>query len=662
MNETLQKATQLLQNGEAEEALLLLNELDVLTTEGEQLRATCKKALSEQYLWLLNDAVKNKQYTEYDKYVQRYLNLIGNDESIARFVNMQDEIRRARNSQTVLGKNSARNVSPLQMSQTFSSYKRKIALIGGVALSLIIIVFCLVGETNTGTKTDLGKADLKGNVKSIAEYAYSLELQDGELVEEPIRFDDERGTVDYTESYYNTDGMLEKYRAIWDMYMNTDTYVYEKGLLKEIKHTFNAERHPEVTRFTYNDKKQLIEMSENLNGNISNTFYAYDAKGNMISDGEYEYIYDGKGRLKKKYSKHYKKEIFSYDKSGKEKEYLIEFSDPTGYYDDSYAEYSVKYDKQGRIIEKNKKNITDGTRTIYKYTYEDDSNGNWVVRTTYIDDKISTRTKRNIKYYDDKEEPLNNLIFGLVERHYESGKPFKDLLSIPEVKEYIVETKSQRFYDLARKYTVEYAILHKDVNGKYYVDAVNGGTGNGTKMYYEDTFTIELFLAGQPTTRKGEFNILPWEKGYYKNYYGEIDENSPVYYLMYPFRYYSESGQSIIENIEFRIDGNGLRFICSSFTNYSHATFRVTKSNGSGWKIPINFTKELVHIGWDNDWSFALLELLYTEESTIEIECSDYAGNKRIYSAEFSPMKQVELVLLEYMFEVGAITDIPPIS
>ena len=88
MNETLQKATQLLQNGEAEEALLLLNELDASTTDGEQLRATCKKALSEQYLWLLNDAVKNNQMGDIRKFTSKYLYLIGKDERIEKYEKM----------------------------------------------------------------------------------------------------------------------------------------------------------------------------------------------------------------------------------------------------------------------------------------------------------------------------------------------------------------------------------------------------------------------------------------------------------------------------------------------------------------------------------------------------------------------------------------------
>ena len=84
MEEVLNEATRLLQNGEPEESLLLLNQLSESTTECEQLKAACKQALSEQYLWLLNDAVKGNRADEIRAYVSKYLYLIGKDERIAR--------------------------------------------------------------------------------------------------------------------------------------------------------------------------------------------------------------------------------------------------------------------------------------------------------------------------------------------------------------------------------------------------------------------------------------------------------------------------------------------------------------------------------------------------------------------------------------------------
>ena len=344
MNETLQKATQLLQNGEAEDALLLLNELEESSTEIEQLMAACRKALSNQYLWLLNDAVKNKQYAEYDKYVSRYLYLIGNDESITQFVNMHDAIHKKRNFNNK--KEFVIRIKELffKISEKIKSNRRIFALTGGAVLLLIVILICLAnGEGNA--HTDVERNGLIGNVKYIAVYHYSV---DEHYAEEPIRFYDEKGIVDYTESYYNTNGMLEKYCTVWDIYKNTDYYTYEDGLLKEIKHSFNDERDPESTVFAYDDNKRVCKRTRIEEDDYSECYHTYDNRGNIINDGEYDYKYDRKGRLIEKSSKNYCEQVLSYYRSGKRKKYWIKEIDP--YEDISYTRYSVKYDKKGSII------------------------------------------------------------------------------------------------------------------------------------------------------------------------------------------------------------------------------------------------------------------------------------------------------------------------
>lgn len=659
MEEVLKEATRLLQNGEPEEALLLLNQLSESTAESEQIKTVSKQALSEQYLWLLNDAVKNKQYDEFDKYLNRYLHLIGNNELIAKFVDMQDDIQKQRNSNNKQELDERK--VPFQLLQKIKSNKRVFALTGGVVLFLIVILICLIGVEGEAL-SDVEKEGLKGNIKYIAEYSYSLELQDGIIVEEPMRVENERGVVDYTESYYDTKGMLEKKRSVWSIYMNTDAYVYNDGLLKEIKHSFNAGRHPETTRFIYNKKRQLIGKYDNGNGTVSEVSYLYDSKGNLSSDGEYNYIYDRKGRLKEKYSKNYQEIIFSYDKSGNKKEYLIDFSDPTGYYDDSYAEYNVTYDRKGRIIEKKKKDKTNDSFTIYSYTYEDDKKGNWIVKNTFVDGEASSRTRRNIKYYGDKDESSKTVIASLIERNYELGLPCRELLFIPEIQEFIESTRSKRFYDLAVEYTDEDVILHKDVNGRYYADAINHDNNSGIEISYGNILDINLFLIGEHMTTRGEFNILPWEKAYEENNYGSVDENSPVYFLIHPFLYYLEDGQAMIENIEIRIDKHGLRYICPSFSNYSQAVLRIEKSNGTQWRIPVNHSNEVVHIGWENDLIFELFEILSTEETTLCIDFKDVKGGKHTYSANFSSMKQLYLVVLEFMYDMGAIKNISHID
>ena len=232
--------------------------------------------------------------------------------------------------------------------------KRKAVIVGGIVL-VFVVLGCIICSSK-GQQTNLKKLGLKGNVECVAEYHYSLELQDGILVEEPMRFEDENGVVDYTESFYNKEGMLYKDRVIWDIYMNTDMYMYENGLLKEIRHTFNADREPEFTRFAYNDKKQLIRKTESEDGDITKTIYKYDDKGNMVEfcrkeSGEKRYW----KRICKFDEKGYNIEVFTYNVDGKLEERRIN-----------------KFDKQGNRTEKIETTKDEVNRTIIEYDYYED--------------------------------------------------------------------------------------------------------------------------------------------------------------------------------------------------------------------------------------------------------------------------------------------------
>lgn len=88
MNEKLQRATQLLQDGDPEQALLLLGESGESSIERKQLEAACKKSLSEQYLWLLNDAAKGNRTDEIQEYVRKYLQHLGSDDRVEKYVRM----------------------------------------------------------------------------------------------------------------------------------------------------------------------------------------------------------------------------------------------------------------------------------------------------------------------------------------------------------------------------------------------------------------------------------------------------------------------------------------------------------------------------------------------------------------------------------------------
>lgn len=541
--------------------------------------------------------------------------------------------------------------------------KRKAVIVGGIVL-VFVVLGCIICSSSKGQQTDLKKLGFKGNVECVAEYHYSLELQDRILVEEPMQFEDENGVVDYTESFYNKEGMLYKYRVIWDIYMNTDMYMYENGLLKEIRHTFNADREPEFTRFAYNDKKQLIRKTESEDGDITKTIYKYDDKGNMIHDGEYEYIYDRKGRLREQNSEHYQREVLAYNSSGKEKKVYSKFTDPTGYYDDYETKCWIKYDKRGRICEKEETDRAKGG-SVYTYAYEDDEKGNWIVKTTYVDGEPSSRIRRRITYYDDKKESYDYL-FALgkyVKDAYESGMPYENFLENDIVKEYIVGWKSQKFYDYALQLSDGDMIFHRDVEGEYHINAVNKDNGCGSKitcsgsgepMTYGENMTFDVYLMGIPLNDRGEYDIQPWQKGFHTDQYGEIIEDRPVYYLIRPFNLYSGTSNSGTENVQIMIDVHGIRFACSSFSNFSSASLRIVKQNGQEWVIPNDFSGEVVRVGWDNNNIFEFLGLFSTEDIKICIDCK-FGGYRYTYSADFPRMEKTAHLISEYMYEVGAI-------
>lgn len=151
MENVLTKVTQLLQSGEPEDALLLLNQLSESTTECEQLKAACKQALSEQYLWLLNDAVKGNRADEIKAYVSKYLYLIGKDERIARYEDM-------------INKSSVSNANQRQASNDSSLKYGELALIPVIFLILSLLINAFWGKiTEWELLKELScKLDLRG--------------------------------------------------------------------------------------------------------------------------------------------------------------------------------------------------------------------------------------------------------------------------------------------------------------------------------------------------------------------------------------------------------------------------------------------------------------------------------------------------------------------
>lgn len=86
MEEVLKEATRLLQDGEPEQALRLLNEVKDSTLEYEQLKAACKRMLSQQYMYLLREAQKEGDLDTAKEIAEKHRYYIGEDERIAQLL------------------------------------------------------------------------------------------------------------------------------------------------------------------------------------------------------------------------------------------------------------------------------------------------------------------------------------------------------------------------------------------------------------------------------------------------------------------------------------------------------------------------------------------------------------------------------------------------
>jgi antitoxin component YwqK of YwqJK toxin-antitoxin module len=138
-------------------------------------------------------------------------------------------------------------------------------------------------------------------------------------------------------------------------------------------------------KYKYDEDGNETEWtSYNSDGELEGKYkYKYDEDGNQTeltsynSDGELE----GKAKLK-------------YDEDGNETEW-------TSYDKDGELEwkYKYKYDEDGNQTESTSYDKDGELEWKYKYKYEFDKENNWIVETTYTDDKPFSITERKIEYY-----------------------------------------------------------------------------------------------------------------------------------------------------------------------------------------------------------------------------------------------------------------------
>ena len=111
--------------------------------------------------------------------------------------------------------------------------------------------------------------------------------------------------------------------------------------------------------------------------------WKYDEDGNKTEETSYNSDGELEAKAKHKYDEDGNQtERTSYDKDGE-----LRWKDKYKYDEDGNQTEWTSYDKDGELEWK------------YKYKYEFDKENNWIVETTYTDDKPFSITERKIKYY-----------------------------------------------------------------------------------------------------------------------------------------------------------------------------------------------------------------------------------------------------------------------
>lgn len=512
-------------------------------------------------------------------------------------------------------------------------------------LLTMITLLTLEGCGGNAVKTDVEKANLKGHVKYFSEHYYVAIMADDGSGYTIIPTSEE---PQYIEKYYDKEGRLEKTRDVTYKSMNTDTYIYDKDLLVEIKHTYNSNKKPYSTTYLYNKDKSISRV---CNGK-DECSYKYDGRGNILDDGEYKYKYDAYGNEIEKNSNEYSQKSI-YDEFGRVIEYTVEEM-----FEDENLRYhvTIEYDYEGNKTKETLK-YGDGqyiNTQVNAYYYSDyDEEGNWGTQKICVDGELQQVIRRNIKYFggDSKTENEHHLS-SVIEKAYEEGISYLEFLKIPEIRYAIVNKYSEKYYDQALKYAKD-VILHKSYDGSYCQtsiceDYLSEEYGSGTKFSfnenrYDAPLVVELYLRGFQVGADGELIVSPWEKGYYENDFGEIEENLPYYFIVKEWT----KNRSLEEKIEIRIDRLGIKFIKrDEWTNFSSNAEVKIKADGLDgvYTLPIRYHKGVLYVTWNDEAAYDLIELFSNHHTTISITEVDALGYNLRFTTDFYRMERTKVV------------------
>ena len=503
------------------------------------------------------------------------------------------------------------------------------------------------------SKTDLIEKKLYGNVKSVAEYYYSVEKNaEGDLKYTPTTFaSKEGGKVDFIEYNFHKNGMLDKYiYTLYDTYLRTNRHIYdERGRLKCIEHFGTGQSYN--TTFVYDEKGRVSQK----NTPDDKIIYTYNSKGCLMKGESAEFVIDREGNTVESRYKAYTLRS-KYDDNGNEVECEC-IVNPN--YVETHVGYKAKmeYDEYHNLV-KEEIWYDDGyKRRVLQYVF--DEHNNWIERTTYWFDADKQSlipglyTKRYIKYYEEKMSMTNETqgasdshLVNLITEAYENAVPYVEVLYLPEVSNYIERWYSRAYYDLMLRYTSEDAILTR-VSGEYYEGKtwISEGFGSTFRFYPDrSSINVELYLHGFRAEKDGTLSIYPWKKTYYENDFGEQDEDSPYLYMVEAFDRYS----GLKSDIEIRIDGIGMKFILrDSWTKFHYgATVRVKAvDEAEVLELPVKEYKGMLYLTWNDDEIYRLLDLWSRKSTIMSIVDIDVLDETHRYIKEFDCIERTKLAI-----------------
>ncbi len=182
------------------------------------------------------------------------------------------------------------------------------------------------------------------------------------------------------------------------------TYDTNGLLIKEVRKDYTVE----TEKLEYNSKKQLVwKKTYNEDGSLYHASeFTYNSAGNQISEKEYDEdmklynkticTYDSNNKLMEK--REYKvrdteilDEVYSYNADGN----LVE--ETTYDQGEVYSRRVVTYDAKSNVSSEITTEPSYSTSTTYSYEY--DSQGNWIVRERYENGKLKGTERREIIYY-----------------------------------------------------------------------------------------------------------------------------------------------------------------------------------------------------------------------------------------------------------------------